>query len=236
MRKIKDLECHLSCHMERIEIIIAEDHPLMRSAICSNLTNWSSEIEIIGQCCDGIELLEILKFKRPDIVLLDLEMPRMDGLEVLKAIREEYKNQIKVLVFSANSSNYINLKLMRMGADGIIFKKSSTEELINAIQIVYKGSVFFQDSIAFKMLSNSHNMKKDSLEQFNAVDFEILQLICQQKNANEIAKQMKMSVNTINKYRGKLMEKTNSQNLAGMVIFAIQNGIYVIPNKMPDEL
>jgi DNA-binding NarL/FixJ family response regulator len=222
--------------MERIEIIIAEDHPLMRSAICSNLTNWSSEIEIIGQCCDGIELLEILKFKRPDIVLLDLEMPRMDGLEVLKAIREEYKNQIKVLVFSANSSNYINLKLMRMGADGIIFKKSSTEELINAIQIVYKGSVFFQDSIAFKMLSNSHNMKKDSLEQFNAVDFEILQLICQQKNANEIAKQMKMSVNTINKYRGKLMEKTNSQNLAGMVIFAIQNGIYVIPNKMPDEL
>jgi DNA-binding NarL/FixJ family response regulator len=208
----------------------------MRSAICSNLTNGSSEIEIIGQCCDGIELLEILKFKRPDIVLLDLEMPRMDGLEVLKAIREEYKNQIKVLVFSANSSNYINLKLMRMGADGIIFKKSSTEELINAIQIVYKGSVFFQDSIAFKMLSNSHNMKKDSLEQFNAVDFEILQLICQQKNANEIAKQMKMSVNTINKYRGKLMEKTNSQNLAGMVIFAIQNGIYVIPNKMPDEL
>lgn len=222
--------------MERIEIIIAEDHPLMRSAICSNLNNGSNEIEIIGQCCDGIELLEILKFKRPDIVLLDLEMPRMDGLEVLKAIREEYKNQIKVLVFSANSSNYINLKLMRMGADGIIFKKSSTEELINAIQIVYKGSVFFQDSIAFKMLSNSHNMKKDSLEQFNAVDFEILQLICQQKNANEIAKQMKMSVNTINKYRGKLMEKTNSQNLAGMVIFAIQNGIYVIPNKMPDEL
>jgi DNA-binding NarL/FixJ family response regulator len=222
--------------MERIEIIIAEDHPLMRSAICSNLNNGSSEIEIIGQCCDGIELLEILKFKRPDIVLLDLEMPRMDGLEVLKAIREEYKNQIKVLVFSANSSNYINLKLMRMGADGIIFKKSSTEELINAIQIVYKGSVFFQDSIAFKMLSNSHNMKKDSLEQFNAIDFEILQLICQQKNANEIAKQMKMSVNTINKYRGKLMEKTNSQNLAGMVIFAIQNGIYVIPNKMPDEL
>ena len=222
--------------MERIEIIIAEDHPLMRSAICSNLNNGSSEIEIIGQCCDGIELLEILKFKRPDIVLLDLEMPRMDGLEVLKAIREEYKNQIKVLVFSANSSNYINLKLMRMGADGIIFKKSSTEELINAIQIVYKGSVFFQDSIAFKMLSNSHNMKKDSLEQFNAVDFEILQLICQQKNANEIAKQMKMSVNTINKYRGKLMEKTNSQNLAGMVIFAIQNGIYVIPNKMPDGI
>jgi DNA-binding NarL/FixJ family response regulator len=222
--------------MERIEIIIAEDHPLMRSAICSNLTNGSSEIEIIGQCCDGIELLEILKFKRPAIVLLDLEMPRMDGLEVLKAIREEYKNQIKVLVFSANSSNYINLKLMQMGADGIIFKKSSTEELINAIQIVYKGSVFFQDSIAFKMLSNSHNMKKDSLEQFNAVDFEILQLICQQKNANEIAKQMKMSVNTINKYRGKLMEKTNSQNLAGMVIFAIQNGIYVIPNKMPEGI
>ena len=222
--------------MEKIKIIIADDHPLMRSAICTNLTNESDQIEIIGQCCDGIELLEILKYKKPDIVILDIEMPRMDGIEVLKAIREIYKNSLKVLVFSANSSNYINLRLMRMGADGILYKKSSTEELINAINIVYKDSVFFQDSLAFKMLSNSHNIKKDSLEQFNSVDFEILKLLCQQKNANEIAKEMKMSVNTINKYRSKLMEKTNSQNLAGMVIFAIQNGIYVIPNTVSDDI
>jgi len=222
--------------MEKIKIIIVDDHPLMRSAICNNLTNESDQIEIIGQCCDGIELLEILKYKKPDIVILDIEMPRMDGIEVLKTIREIYKNSLKVLVFSANSSNYINLRLMRMGADGILYKKSSTEELINAINIVYKDSVFFQDSLAFKMLSNSHNIKKDSLEQFNSVDFEILKLLCQQKNANEIAKEMKMSVNTINKYRSKLMEKTNSQNLAGMVIFAIQNGIYVIPNTVSDDI
>jgi DNA-binding NarL/FixJ family response regulator len=222
--------------MEKINIIIAEDHPLMRSAICSNLTNETDQIEVIGQCCDGIELLEILKYKKPDIVILDIEMPRMDGIEVLKAIREKYKNTIKVLVFSANTSNYLNLRLMQMGADGILFKKSSTEELINAIKIVHKDSVFFQDSLAFKMLSNNHNIKKDSLEKFNWVDFEILKLLCQQKNANEIAKEMKMSVNTINKYRSKLMEKTNSQNLAGMVIFAIQNGIYVIPNKVPENI
>ena len=222
--------------METIKIIIAEDHPLMRSAISSNLATVAPEIEIIGQCCDGVELLEILKYKNPDIVLLDVEMPRMDGLEVLKTIREKYKNDLKVLVFSANTSNYLNLKLMQTGADGILFKKSSTEELINAIKIVHNDSVFFQDSLAFKMLSNRHNLKKDSLDQFNTTDFEILQLICQQKNANDIAKEMKMSVNTINKYRSKLMEKTNSQNLAGMVIFAIQNGIYVIPNRTDDSM
>lgn len=222
--------------METIKIIIAEDHPLMRSAISGNLATAAPEIEIIGQCCDGVELLEILKYKNPDIVLLDVEMPRMDGLEVLKTIREKYKNDLKVLVFSANSSNYLNLKLMQTGADGILFKKSSTEELINAIKIVNNDSVFFQDSLAFKMLSNRHNLKKDSLDQFNTTDFEILQLICQQKNANDIAKEMKMSVNTINKYRSKLMEKTNSQNLAGMVIFAIQNGIYVIPNRTDDSM
>lgn len=222
--------------METIKIIIAEDHPLMRSAISSNLATAAPEIEIIGQCCDGVELLEILKYKNPDIVLLDVEMPRMDGLEVLKTIREKYKNDLKVLVFSANTSNYLNLKLMQTGADGILFKKSSTEELINAIKIVYNDSVFFQDSLAFKMLSNRHNLKKNSLDQFNTTDFEILQLICQQKNANDIAKEMKMSVNTINKYRSKLMEKTNSQNLAGMVIFAIQNGIYVIPNRTDDSM
>lgn len=222
--------------METIKIIIAEDHPLMRSAISSNIATAAPEIEIIGQCCDGVELLEILKYKNPNIVLLDVEMPRMDGLEVLKTIREKYKNDLKVLVFSANTSNYLNLKLMQTGADGILFKKSSTEELVNAIKIVYNDSVFFQDSLAFKMLSNRHNLKKDSLDQFNTTDFEILQLICQQKNANDIAKEMKMSVNTINKYRSKLMEKTNSQNLAGMVIFAIQNGIYVIPNRTDDSM
>jgi len=222
--------------METIKIIIAEDHPLMRSAISSNLATAAPEIEIIGQCCDGVELLEILKYKNPNIVLLDVEMPRMDGLEVLKTIREKYKNDLKVLVFSANTSNYLNLKLMQTGADGILFKKSSTEELINAIKIVYNDSVFFQDSLAFKMLSNRHNLKKNSLDQFNTTDFEILQLICQQKNANDIAKEMKMSVNTINKYRSKLMEKTNSQNLAGMVIFAIQNSIYVIPNRTNDSM
>lgn len=222
--------------METIKIIIAEDHPLMRSAISSNLATAAPEIEIIGQCCDGVELLEILKYKNPNIVLLDVEMPRMDGLEVLKTIREKYKNDLKVLVFSANTSNYLNLKLVQTGADGILFKKSSTEELINAIKIIYNDSVFFQDSLAFKMLSNRHNLKKDSLDQFNTTDFEILQLICQQKNANDIAKEMKMSVNTINKYRSKLMEKTNSQNLAGMVIFAIQNGIYVIPNRTDDSM
>jgi len=146
--------------METIKIIIAEDHPLMRSAISSNLATAAPEIEIIGQCCDGVELLEILKYKNPNIVLLDVEMPRMDGLEVLKTIREKYKNDLKVLVFSANTSNYLNLKLMQTGADGILFKKSSTEELINAIKIVYNDSVFFQDSLAFKMLSNRHNLKK----------------------------------------------------------------------------
>lgn len=222
--------------METIKIIIAEDHPLMRTAISSNLANAAPEIEIMGQCCDGVELLELLKYKNPDIVLLDVEMPKMDGLEVLKTIRKKYNSNLKVLVFSANSSNYLNLKLMQTGADGILFKKSSTEELINAIKVVHSGSVFFQDSLAFKMLSNRHNLKKDSLDQFNSTDFEILQLICQQKNANEIAKEMKMSVNTINKYRSKLMEKTNSKNLAGMVIFAIQNGVYVIPNRTDDSM
>ena len=79
----------------KIKLIIADDHPLMRSAICNNLTIESNQIEIIGQCCDGIELLEILKYKQPDIIILDFEMPRMDGLEVLKKIRENYKNNIK---------------------------------------------------------------------------------------------------------------------------------------------
>jgi len=217
--------------MEKIEIVIAEDHPLMRSSIHDKLNNSNSEIEIIGQCCDGLELLELLKYKKPDIIILDVEMPRMDGLEVLMSIREKYQDRFKILIFSANSSNYINLKLMQLGAEGIINKSSSISELIEAIHVVYKGAVHFNDAIAFKMLTNSHNFKKVALNEFSEVEFEILRLLCEQKNAAEMAEIMNISIHTINKYRRMLMEKTNSQNSAGMVIFAIQNGIYILPKN-----
>lgn len=217
--------------MEKIKIIIADDHPLMRSSIQDNLTKASPNIEVIGQCCDGLDLLDLLKFKKPDIIILDVEMPRMDGLEVLKRIREEYGDSFKILIFSANSSNYTNLKLMQLGAEGIIYKSSSTDDLIEAIHTVHKGSVYFNDSIAFKMLVNSHNLKKVSLEEFNDLDFEILRLLCEQKNAFEMSSELNLSVHTINKHRSSLMVKTHSNNLAGMVIFAIQNGIYTLPKN-----
>jgi DNA-binding NarL/FixJ family response regulator len=217
--------------MEKIRIIIADDHPLMRSSIHENLTKANPNIEIIGQCCDGFELLDLLKFKKPDIIILDVEMPRMDGLEVLKLIREKYGDSFKILIFSANSSNYTNLKLMQLGAEGIIYKGSSTDDLMDAIYTVYKGSVHFNDSIAFKMLANSHNLKKASLSEFNDNDFEILRLLCEQKNAVEMAEELNMSVHTVNKHRSSLLQKTNSYNLAGMVIFAIQNGIYSLPKN-----
>jgi DNA-binding NarL/FixJ family response regulator len=102
---------------------------------------------------------------------------------------------------------------------------------MDAIYTVYKGSVHFNDSIAFKMLANSHNLKKASLSEFNDNDFEILRLLCEQKNAVEMAEELNMSVHTVNKHRSSLLEKTNSHNLAGMVIFAIQNGIYSLPKN-----
>ena len=157
---------------------------------------------------------------------------------IVKGLSKKYEAQLAVddLSFTIEKGSVVGF----LGPNGA--GKSTTLKMIagflapDAGEVILNGISNQKDSIAFKMLSNKHNLKKESLDHFNNVDFEILKLICQQKNANEIAQEMKMSVNTINKYRSKLMEKTNSQNLAGMVIFAIQNGIYVIPNKTPDVI
>jgi DNA-binding NarL/FixJ family response regulator len=212
-----------------IKVIIADDHPLMRESIKSAIETNSSDIVVVGSFSNGIEVLSFLQHTPPDVILLDIDMPELDGFETLKQIREKFGDKFKVLIFSAHTSNFINLRLMQLGADGILFKKSTSDELTSTIRSISKGTVVFQNSTAYKMAFGVKKSIAMELDDFNATEISILKLMCEQQNAKEIAAKLGLSANSINKYRAILMEKTNSSNMAGMVIFAIKHGIYKIP-------
>ena len=213
-----------------IKIIIADDHPLMRESIKSAIETNSSDIVVVGSFSNGIEVLTFLEHTPPDVILLDIDMPELDGFETLKQIREKFGDKFKVLIFSAHTSNFINLRLMQLGADGILFKKSTSDELTSTIRSICKGTVVFQNSTAYKMAFGVKKSIAMELDDFNETEISILKLMCEQQNAKEIAVKLGLSANSINKYRAILMEKTNSSNMAGMVIFAIKHGIYKIPD------
>jgi DNA-binding NarL/FixJ family response regulator len=213
-----------------IKVIIADDHPLMRESIKSAIETNSSDIVVVGSFSNGIEVLSFLEHTPPDVILLDIDMPELDGFETLKQIREKFGDKFKVLIFSAHTSNFINLRLMQLGADGILFKKSTADELTSTIRSICKGTVVFQNSTAYKMAFGVKKSIAMELDDFNTTEISILKLMCEQQNAKEIAAKLGLSANSINKYRAILMEKTNSSNMAGMVIFAIKHGIYKIPD------
>jgi DNA-binding NarL/FixJ family response regulator len=213
-----------------IKIIIADDHPLMRESIKSAIETNSSDIVVVGSFSNGIEVLTFLEHTVPDLVLLDSEMPELDGFETLKIIREKFGDLFKVLIFSAHTSNFINLRIMQLGADGVLFKKSTAEELTSTIRLIYKNSIMLNNPVAYKMAFDENKLGLVKLKNFNETEISILRLICEQQNAKEIAVKLGLSANSINKYRTILMEKTNASNMAGMVIFAIKHGIYKIPD------
>jgi DNA-binding NarL/FixJ family response regulator len=213
-----------------IKVIIADDHPLMRESIKSAIETNSSDIVVVGSFSNGIEVLTFLEHTPPDVILLDIDMPELDGFETLKQIREKFGDKFKVLIFSAHTSNFINLRLMQLGADGILFKKNTSDELTSTIRSICKGTVVFQNSTAYKMAFGVKKSIAMELDDFNETEISILKLMCEQQNAKEIAVKLGLSANSINKYRAILMEKTNSSNMAGMVIFAIKHGIYKSPD------
>ncbi len=220
--------------MEKIKVIIAEDHPLMRDSIVSHLSEPETCIEVIGQCVNGSELLELLKYNRknwPDVVVLDVDMPVMNGMEALEIIKQKYKDEIKVLIFSRHETIFSNMRLIQMGADGIINKNSAIDDLIKAIHSINEGMVVYQNSKAHKMIVDNKKEDTKPIDEFTDLEIKILQLICNQKSAKEIAAELRISVNTVGKYRTELMRNTQSENMAGMVIFAIRNGIYDVEDN-----
>jgi DNA-binding NarL/FixJ family response regulator len=211
--------------MEKIKIIIADDHTMFLQGIVSLIEN-EENISILGKASNGNEVFKIIVKAIPDVLLLDISMPEMDGIEVTKIIKQQFPT-IKILILSTHSSVQMIAKLIRMGVDGYLLKNAEKRELLHAINTIQKGESYFSKEVIQKNVENNSKIKSGNVQitELSYREKEILVLIAQGLTGNEIAEKENISPNTVNTHRKNLLSKINVKNTAGLVKYAVENGL-----------
>ncbi|PCJ66721.1 MAG: hypothetical protein COA58_04480 [Bacteroidetes bacterium] len=206
-----------------ITIAIAEDHKTMRAGLVG-LLNRIPEFQVVINVSNGTELLNSISFQNlPDVFLIDSRMPEQNGAATILKIRELYGEKPKIIGLSMHKEARIIKEILQSGANGYVAKSDSPDSLYNAILEVSNSRLYVSSEI-LKLLKIKDRAHRD--EKLNRKEESILLLICQEKTNQEIADQMKLSRNTINTYRTRMIEKLNVKNSIGLVLFAIREGIF----------
>ncbi|MBI1781490.1 MAG: response regulator transcription factor [Sphingobacteriales bacterium] len=209
--------------MEKINILIADDHKLIRDT-WSYILNNDSRFTVTDQCASGEEAVVIAKEKRPDIVLMDINMSEMNGLDATEQIRK-YAPTTKILAVSMHNQPLYVKKIMKMGARGYITKNSSVNELLTAIVEVYSGNKYICDEM--KQILSDQALVENEKQGLNALserEIEIIQLIKNGLSSKEIAAQLEISLKTVEVHRHNILKKLNLKNTAALVNFINTSG------------
>ena len=211
-------------------ILIVEDHHLVRSGLLLMLENQTVFQTEITEASNGVEALDLLQKKSFDIVVLDISMPLMDGVEVLKKIKKHFKN-LPVLMLTMHNEEKLIKKVIKLGASGYLLKSSATNDLIQAILEISKGNNFFTDDILTILARENEKedrgraRKKKVEDLISEREIEILRLIVKEKTNKQIAEELSLSSRTIEGHRINIMEKLNIKTTIGLVKYAIKSKI-----------
>jgi DNA-binding NarL/FixJ family response regulator len=210
-------------------IIIVDDHLIFRQGLKSIIT-LENIANVIGEASNGIEFIELLSDLKPDLVLMDIDMPRMNGLDATeKAL--EILPELKVIAFSMFSDEEYYYKMIDRGVKGFILKTSGINELETAIQNVMSGDTYFSNELLRKIINNfgrTNTTKQTALENLTEREIEILQLICLGLSTEQIAEKLFISPKTVKSHKSNLLEKTVCKNTPALILFAIKNKIVEI--------
>jgi DNA-binding NarL/FixJ family response regulator len=212
--------------MEPIRYLIADDHKIFRRGLAHALAS-EAKLMLVGEAEDGLSVLSIVKTTEVDVVLLDLKMPKMDGIEVTKWLHANYPN-IKVLMLTSYDEPYFILHLLKMGANGYLLKNADPMEISKAIIGVHRHGFFFNEVVTVTMLNKvttQHKHVDPNSDALTPREKEVLRLICAEKTTTEIATELHLSPRTVEGVRTTLMEKLGVRNMVGLVIFAVKNGL-----------
>ncbi|MCK4662496.1 MAG: response regulator transcription factor [Bacteroidales bacterium] len=212
--------------MDEINIIIVDDHALFRNGLNLLLNNFEN-INILAEAENGLEFLNIIEKAKPDIVLIDIDMPVMDGIEATEKAIIKYPD-LKLIALSMFGDEDYYYKMINAGVKGFLLKNSEIREVINAINTVYKGGTFFSQDLLINLVKNIKPLDSDSDTSFSLSEreLEVLSLICQGFSNQEIGDKLFISKRTVDKHRSNLLSKTNSKNTANLVIYAIRNKLF----------
>ncbi|MBI3852240.1 MAG: response regulator transcription factor [Verrucomicrobia bacterium] len=215
--------------MKRITVLLAEDHAIVREGFRS-LLKHERDIEVVGEAETGRQAVALVKTLRPAVVVMDIAMPLLNGLEATRQIRKDFPDT-KVLILSAHSDDAYVEQVTELGAVGFLLKQTSSDNLATAIREVQKGNTFFSPAIAKRLngrdrksLNRVVRLKKGG-NRLSSREVEVLQLIAEGKANKQVADELGVSFKTVDKHRQHLMAKLNIHDTAGLTRYAISAGI-----------
>jgi DNA-binding NarL/FixJ family response regulator len=212
----------------KYRIVIAEDHTILREGLRSLLTS-GSEFEVVGEAEDGREAIRCVEKLKPDLILTDLSMPRMNGMEAIREIKKR-SPETKILVLTVHKTEEYILATLQAGADGYLLKDSTHAELLMAVKHVLSGKRYISPGISDKVLDGYLDGRRTlktrtSWETLTQREREILKLIAEGYKNKEIADDLCISVKTVEKHRSNLMEKLDLHNIQALTAYAIEKGL-----------
>ncbi|MBX3239849.1 MAG: response regulator transcription factor [Chitinophagaceae bacterium] len=211
-----------------VKVIIADDHVLFRAGVKTALSA-KKDIRLIGEADNGQQLLHLLKHLQPDVILLDIQMPIMDGIKTLPELKKSYPD-VKIIMLTMHNEHSMISKLMELGANAYLTKNSDPEVIYEAIRTCYQSEYFFNEitnKALLDGLKNKHNADSFAAQEVKLTDKErhILKLMCEEKSTREIADLVGLSPRTVEAIRDKLKSKLGVKSMAGLVRYAIKAGI-----------
>ncbi|MCF6356376.1 MAG: response regulator transcription factor [Draconibacterium sp.] len=211
---------------KKISVIIVDDHKIFRNGLLLLLNNFNF-VNVVGQASNGEEFLEMLETKIPDIVLMDINMPRMNGIEATKIALEKYPELKIIALTTFLEDDYIE-QMFEAGVEGYMLKRSDIDDFEKAIIRVHEGGNYFSEEI-IKVITRNLNKNKNrrvrdlKLPQLTSREIEILDLVCEGLNNEQIAELLFLSPKTIEKHKSNLFQKTQTFNTVNLVIYAFKN-------------
>ena len=211
---------------KKISVVIVDDHKIFRDGLLL-LLNHFDFVEVVGEASNGEEFLEILEIKIPDIVLMDINMPKLNGIEATKIALKKFSNLKIIVLTTFFEEDYVEQMLLA-GVEGYMLKRSNLEEFEKAIKRVFEGGCYFSHEIIEIITRNLSKYKEQSnlklvLPQFTSREQQILELVCKGLNNEQIAEAIFLSPKTIEKHKSSLFQKTGTFNTVNLVIYSFKN-------------
>ena len=212
-----------------IKLVIADDHFLIREGF-KTLLKKQSEIQLVGEAENGRELLAVVASTAPDVVITDIQMPEQDGITATRLIKEQHP-AVGIIALSMFNENHLVIDMFKAGAKGYLVKNTDERELIDAIRSVHAGGSYFcnDTSLTLARLIDQHKLNPyEHTPEVHLTEKEIgiIRLICQEYSSKQIAPLVKLTKRTVENYREKIQEKVGAQNVVGIVLYALRNGLF----------
>ncbi len=212
-----------------IDIIIADDHEIFRDGfkvMCSK----EKSIRILGEAGNGEELLQKVRELKPEVVVTDIKMPVLDGIAATRLLTKEFPD-IGIIALSMFDEEDLIVEMLEAGAKGYLIKNAQKQEVFDAIETVHNKATYYCNQTSTRlagMIAASRFDSKQKKEQFDFTEkeLEIIKMICEEHSSREIADKLCLGVRTVEGYREKIQQKMKAKNMAGVVVYAIRNGIY----------